>query len=238
MTPTFQNSLTPDIVVIGAGHAGCEAALAAARTGSSVLVVTPNLDRTGYMPCNPSIGGPGKSQLVAEVDALGGAMGEVADETALQTRRLNTSKGPAVQAIRHQVDKALYAMVMKERLETTTGIRLIQDEAIDIALDETGVCGVQLRSRGDVICRAVVVTAGTFLRGALIAGETRSAGGRAGEQADGDLARSLQAIGLSTRRFKTGTPPRIDGRTVDFSLMAAQESDDEPAWFSRSRYGR
>lgn len=224
----------PDLIVIGAGHAGCEAALAAARMGVHVLVVTPNLDRVGFMPCNPSIGGPGKSQLVAEIDAMGGAMAEVADETALQTRRLNTSKGPAVQAIRHQVDKTLYAMVMKARLESTPGLALIQDEVTDIRLVDGQVVGVLLRHGGEVAARAVVVTAGTFLRAAMIAGESRTSGGRAGDSADTALATSLAEIGLRTRRFKTGTPPRIDGRTVDFASLTMQNSDDAPAWLSRS----
>ena len=166
-----QNNRRPnsaDIVVIGAGHAGCEAALAAARMGQRVIVVTPNLDRVGFMPCNPSIGGPGKSHIVAEVDALGGAMAEVADTTAVQTRRLNTSKGPAVQAIRHQVDKTLYSMIMKQRLEEQDGLSLLQDEAIGLALDAGTVAGIELRSRGHIECGAVVVTAGTFLRAAMV----------------------------------------------------------------------
>ncbi|HQY31739.1 MAG TPA: tRNA uridine-5-carboxymethylaminomethyl(34) synthesis enzyme MnmG, partial [Thermomicrobiales bacterium] len=230
--PTSQ-SASYDVVIIGAGHAGCEAALAAARLGATVLVVTPNLDRIGFMPCNPSIGGPGKSQLVAEIDALGGAMAEVADTTALQTRRLNLSKGPAVQAVRHQVDKTLYAMVMKDRLETTPGISILQDDAIDLELAPGGVQTVQLRRGGRVPCRAAVVTAGTFLRAAMISGEDRIAGGRAGDGADSDLARSLTALGLRTRRFKTGTPPRIDGRTVHWPDLDLQLSDPGHEWLSR-----
>src|SRR4051794_26611439 len=180
-----------DLVIVGAGHAGCEAALAAARTGLRVLVVTPNLDRVGYMPCNPSIGGPAKSQLVAEIDALGGAMAEVADETALQTRRLNTSKGPAVQAVRHQVDKSLYAITMKQRLESAAGLTLLQDDSTDLILGANGITGVQLRMRGPVACRSVVVTAGTFLRAVMISGEGRNTGGRAGDSADSALAQAL-----------------------------------------------
>src|SRR4051794_35221074 len=165
-----------DVLVVGAGHAGCEAALAAARAGARVLVVTPNLDRIGFMPCNPSVGGPGKSQLVAEVDALGGAMAEIADATALQTRRLNTSKGPAVQAIRHQVDKSLYSILMKERLEMAAGVEIAQDEVIDVTLRDGEIAGARLRLRGEIACPVVVVTAGTFLRGAMISGESRIAG--------------------------------------------------------------
>jgi tRNA uridine 5-carboxymethylaminomethyl modification enzyme len=227
-TPEF------DVVVIGAGHAGCEAALAAARTGASVLVITPNLDRVGFMPCNPSIGGPGKSHIVAEVDALGGAMAEVADATAVLVRRLNTSKGPAVQAVRHQIDKSLYSIVMKQRLEEQPGVLLVQDEATGLEIRGQTVRSVHLRSRGVVPCRSIVVTAGTFLRAAMISGENRQTGARAGDSADQQLAANIQALGIGTRRFKTGTPPRIDGRTVDLSRLDLQPGDDEPSWLSRS----
>jgi tRNA uridine 5-carboxymethylaminomethyl modification enzyme len=232
-----QHDLRPnsaDVVVIGAGHAGCEAALAVARMGRRVVVVTPNLDRVGFMPCNPSIGGPGKSHIVAEVDALGGAMAEVADATAVQTRRLNTSKGPAVQAIRHQVDKSLYSMVMKQRLEEQDGLVLLQDEAIELALESNRVSGIVLRSRGHNACGAVIVTAGTFLRAAMVSGESRHAGARAGDPADRQFAENLQCLGIATRRFKTGTPPRIDGRTVNLSMLEAQYGDTGPTWLSRN----
>jgi len=242
MTPT---SISPhasaipayDVVVIGSGHAGCEAGLAAARAGARTLVVSPNLDRTGYMPCNPSIGGPGKTQIVAEVDALGGAMARVADRTAVQARELNTSKGPAVRAIRLQCDKSLYAMAMKEELETQDGLDLLQDEAIGLSLEQDGdrhiVTGVRLRLLGDVSARTVVVTAGTFLRARMIAGESRSDGGRAGDRADAQLASSIDAIGLRLRRFKTGTPPRIDARSVEVDRCVAQPGDDRPLFLSR-----
>ncbi|MDQ2682286.1 MAG: tRNA uridine-5-carboxymethylaminomethyl(34) synthesis enzyme MnmG [Chloroflexota bacterium] len=222
-----------DVLVVGAGHAGCEASLAAARAGATVLCVTPNLDRVGFMPCNPSVGGPGKSQIVAEIDALGGAMGEIADLTALQVRRLNTSKGPAVQAVRHQVDKSLYALAMKRRLEEQRGLALAQDEAVGFTIDVNGGFEVDLRTLGSIRCRSVVITAGTFLRAAMISGEGRTSGGRAGDRADTHLASSLVDLGIGVRRFKTGTPPRIDGRTVDFSELEVQPGDDMPSWFSR-----
>ena len=228
-----------DVVVIGSGHAGCEAGLAAARAGARTLVVSPNLDRTGYMPCNPSIGGPGKSQIVAEVDALGGAMARVADRTALQARELNTSKGPAVRAVRLQCDKALYAMAMKEELETQDGLDLLQDEAVGLVLEPDGsgdrqaVTGVHLRLLGQVTAHAVVVTAGTFLRARMIAGESRAEGGRAGDRADSRLAASIDTLGLRLRRFKTGTPPRIDARTVEVDRCVAQPGDDRPLHLSR-----
>ncbi len=233
----FSTNSSFDVVVIGAGHAGCEAGLAAARTGVSVLVVTPNLDRTGYMPCNPSIGGPGKSHLVAEVDALGGAMARCADTTSLHARLLNTSKGPAVQAIRSQQDKSLYAMTMKETLELQPNLTMLQDEVIGLELtngDLPRVAGVRCRQRGAISCQAVVVTAGTFLRAALIAGESRQAGGRAGDRADSALAEGLSSLGFKLRRLKTGTPPRIDGRTIDFEECELQESDLDNRWLSHS----
>ena len=226
-----------DIVVIGAGHAGCEAALAASRAGCRTLIITPNLDRVGYMPCNPSIGGPGKSHIVAEVEALGGEMGRAADRAALQIRTLNTSKGPAVQALRAQADKGLYALAMKEALEASPNLSLIQDEAIALhvgpASDRPRVTGVTCRSLGAVRAAAVIVTAGTFLRGAMISGESRFAGGRAGDRADQELSSSMSGLGMKLRRLKTGTPPRIDGRTVDFSNLEPQEGEDRPVWFSR-----
>ena len=240
--PTFSShrpatgvSTDVDVVVIGAGHAGCEAALAAARMGCRTLVVTPNLDRVGYMPCNPSIGGPGKSQIVAEVDALGGVMAEIADTVAMQIRLLNTSKGPAVQSLRAQVDKSLYAMLMKTRLEAQTHLTLLQDEAVGLVVDGTParrVVGVRLRSAGTVSCSAVVVTAGTFLRAVMIAGEDRQIGGRSGERSDDAMATTLAQMGIPTRRFKTGTPPRIDARTVNLDHAEPQLGDDVGRWFS------
>lgn len=225
-----------DVVVIGAGHAGTEAGLAAARAGARTLIVTPNLDRVGFMPCNPSIGGPAKSQIVAEVDALGGEMARVADATAMQARLLNTSKGPAVQAIRLQCDKSLYAIAMKETVELQANLALVQDEAVGLHLSTTGrpqITGVTLRNGGEISCQTVVVTAGTFLRARMVSGESSHAGGRAGDANDTALASSLADLGLRLKRFKTGTPPRLDARSIDIARCEAQPGDNDPRWISR-----
>ncbi len=223
-----------DVVIVGSGHAGCEAGLAAARAGCRTLVITPNLDRVGYMPCNPSIGGPGKSQIVAEVDAMGGAMARVADRTSLHVRILNTSKGPAVQAKRSQQDKNLYALAMKETLELQPNLELLQDEAIGLEIDSNDrVTGILCRSAGLIQARSVVITAGTFLRAAVISGESRTQGARAGDRADADLGAGLLALGFQLRRLKTGTPPRVDGTTLDLGETEAQDGSDTPVWLSR-----
>lgn len=240
---TIHPAMLYDVVVIGSGHAGCEAALAAARIGRSTLLIAPNLDRIGYMPCNPSIGGPGKSQIVAELDAMGGAMAEVADATAMQVRELNSSRGPAVRAVRVQCDKTMYSVVMKERLELQDRLDVLQDEATGLVVDrERGsqqVGGVSCRITGLVRTRSVVVTAGTFLRGKMIAGDVSMSGGRAGESADVHLAGAIGDIGFRTRRFKTGTPPRIDARSINYDKLVPQPGDDTPLWLSRAgQHGR
>ncbi|MEZ4573254.1 MAG: FAD-dependent oxidoreductase [Thermomicrobiales bacterium] len=232
-----------DVVVIGAGHAGCEAGLAAARTGASVLVLTPNLDRIGFMPCNPSIGGPAKGHIVADVDALGGHMAEAIDRTALQIRTLNTSKGPAVQALRAQADKALYAMSMKEALEAQPGLEVVQDSARRVTISRRAgapaVEAVETDLGTRYRCGAAVITAGTFLRGSMIAGEWKASGGRAGDAANTNLAMSIGDVGIRLRRLKTGTPPRIDARTIDFSQTEIQTGSEAPLWFSMTgRLGR
>jgi tRNA uridine 5-carboxymethylaminomethyl modification enzyme len=225
-----------DVVVIGAGHAGIEAALAAARSGSSTLILTPNLDRIGFMPCNPSIGGPAKGHLVRDIDALGGEMGRAIDRTAIQIRLLNTSKGPAVQALRAQADKTLYQMAMKEALELQERLTLRQELVKDIQItasnSERRVTSVTTDQGNCYLAGAVVVTAGTFFRGNMIAGEWRAPGGRAGDVASVELSSSLRDIQIQLRRLKTGTPPRVDARTVDFEQTKLQPGSEDPLWFS------
>lgn len=234
--PELQPRTNYDVIVIGSGHAGCEAALASARMGCRTLMLSPNLDRIGYMPCNPSIGGPGKSQIVSEVDALGGAMAQAADQTVMQIRQLNTSKGPAVRAIRAQCDKSLYGVAMKHILEGQPNLEIVQDEAVGLLVDGQSapqVAGIEARTLGRIRAAAVVITAGTFLRARMIAGEDRSSGGRAGDAADTRLSGSLADLGLGLRRFKTGTPPRLDVRSIDVSRTEPQFGDDVPLWLSR-----
>ncbi|HEX5502574.1 MAG TPA: tRNA uridine-5-carboxymethylaminomethyl(34) synthesis enzyme MnmG, partial [Thermomicrobiales bacterium] len=227
-----------DVIVVGGGHAACEAALAAAKTGCRTLLLTANLDTIAYMPCNPSIGGPAKGHLVREIDALGGAMGEVADRTALQIRRLNTGKGPAVQALRAQCDKRLYSSTMKEVLEAQPGLTLRQELVVDVPLDRAGseprVREVVTQAGNRYRCRAAVLTTGTFLRARMIAGGTVAPGGRAGEGPANELSATLGALGFRLRRLKTGTPPRIDGRSIDFAQAAIQPGSPTPLWFSEA----
>jgi tRNA uridine 5-carboxymethylaminomethyl modification enzyme len=227
---------TYDVIVIGGGHAACEAALAAARLGAQVLLLTANLDTIAYMPCNPSVGGPAKGHMVREIDALGGAMGEVTDRTAIQIRRLNSSKGPAVQALRAQCDKRLYSLTMKEVLEEQPNLTLRQESVVDVPLDLTGsapqVREVATQAGNRYGCRAAVLTTGTFLRARMIAGAMVAPGGRAGEGPANELSAALGALGFRLRRLKTGTPPRVDARSVDFRQTTLQPGSAEPLWFS------
>ena len=227
-----------DVIVIGGGHAACEAALAAARMGAATLLLTANLDTIAYLPCNPSIGGPAKGNLVREIDALGGAMGEVTDRTAIQIRLLNSSKGPAVQALRAQCDKRLYSMTMKEVLEEEPRLTLRQELVVDLPLDlggsEARVDEVVTQGGNRYRCRAAVLTTGTFLRARMIAGETVAPGGRAGEGPANELSASLGKLGFQLRRLKTGTPPRIDARTIDFAQTTLQPGSSTPLWFSQA----
>ncbi len=219
-----------DAVVIGAGHAGAEAALALARTGLSTVLMTLNLDSIGFMPCNPSVGGTAKGHLVREIDALGGQMGVTADECALQVRMLNAGKGAAVQSLRAQVDKNKYHRRMKQVLEHTKNLRIVQAEAAEI-LTDTGsplpcVTAVRTTYGGIFKCRAVVVATGVYLNSDTITGKFATKSGPNGFQSATRLTKSLIKLGYKVRRFKTGTPARLDGRTVDFSQMERQDGED------------
>jgi len=211
-----------DVIVIGAGHAGCEAALVAARLGSRVLLVTANLDSIALLPCNPSVGGPGKSQLVRELAVFDGAMPKVVDKTLVQIRRLNTSKGPAVQSLRAQVDRRMYRRVMAKVLERQPGLEVREGVITEIAVDDRGVCGVWTQTGRFWEARAVVLTAGTYLNALLHYGKVHFPGGPNGQRTFSELSRSLEKLGFRLRRFKTGTPPRVDGRTLNYEVMDPQ----------------
>ena len=217
---------TPRVIVIGGGHAGTEAAMAAARMGADVLVITSSLDTIGQMSCNPAIGGVAKGTVVREVDALGGVMGRAADRATIQFRMLNRSKGPAVWAPRAQCDRTLYRRAVRSILEEQQRITITQGTVSCLAIDRARVVGVVCSDRRRFTADAVVLTAGTFLRGRIHMGTlTRIAAGRAGDAAVVDVAEQLETLGLAVRRFKTGTPPRVDGRTVDFGRTERQDGD-------------
>ena len=252
-----------DVAVVGAGHAGCEAAMAAARMGLRTALITMNLDLIAQMSCNPAVGGVAKGHLVREVDALGGIMGEVADAVAIQFRLLNTSRGPAVWSPRAQCDKQLYRVKMREVLEAQPGLHIRQAEAVDLVLEDAGhlgiedasqvsearsfdelrtssgaprrlrrVLGLKLRDGRRLIAGATIITTGTFLNGLIHCGEERYPAGRSGEPASVLLGEALRRLGLRTCRLKTGTPPRLDGRTIKWDAFEEQPGDAEPTPFS------
>jgi tRNA uridine 5-carboxymethylaminomethyl modification enzyme len=221
-----------DVIVIGAGHAGCEAALAAARMGCRTLLLTINLDAVALMPCNPAIGGPAKGHLVREVDALGGQMGKVIDRTKIQVRMLNTAKGPAVHALRAQADKWVYQKVMRTVLEDTPNLHLQQAMVEKIQVRAGRIRGVVTQNGAAYQADAVVITTGTYLRGRIILGAVQYPGGPNGQLAATKLSASLKKLGIELLRFKTGTPPRIDRDSIDFSKTTIQPGDEEPLYFS------
>jgi tRNA uridine 5-carboxymethylaminomethyl modification enzyme len=223
---------TFDVIVIGAGHAGCEAASAAARIGCETALVTINLDLIGQMSCNPAIGGIAKGHVVREIDALGGIMGRVIDRTGIQFRLLNRSRGPAVQSPRAQADRSLYRTEMRRVLEATPNLELRQGLVIDLITENNRVTGVELQDSRRLGAKAVVVATGTFLNGTVHAGRQTFSAGRAGEPASIELAESLRQAGFPVGRLKTGTPPRLDGRTVDWDAFEPQAPDDKPVAFS------
>jgi tRNA uridine 5-carboxymethylaminomethyl modification enzyme len=223
-----------DVIVIGGGHAGCEAASAAARLGANTALLTLNLDLIGQMSCNPAIGGIGKGHLVREIDALGGIMGRVIDRTGIQFRLLNRSRGPAVQAPRAQADRTLYRVEMRRTLEATPNLSLRQGLVTDLLVDKDRVCGVELQDARRLGAKAVIVATGTFLNGQIHTGRRTYAGGRTGEPPSVELAQALKRLGFPVGRLKTGTPPRLDGRTIDWDAFEPQPPDERPVPFSFS----
>src|SRR5688572_12221756 len=263
---TIQDMDAYDVIIVGAGHAGCEAALAAARMGQRTLLLTLNLDTVALMPCNPSVGGPAKGHAVREIDALGGEMARNTDRTSIQIRMLNMRKGPAVQVPRAQCDKKMYALSMKTVLETTPNLHLKQGsvsglilepaqpgaqqeqiaptlshtaEAAEVALRAPGrrlrVVGITTSGGRQYRAHAVVLTTGTFLRGRIISGQFTAPAGRAGESPSVQLSEVLGELSFPLMRLKTGTPPRIDARTIDFSLTETQPGSPTPLYFSSER---
>ena len=221
-----------DVVVIGGGHAGCEAAAAAARIGANTALVTMKSSDIGIMSCNPAIGGLGKGHLVREIDALGGLMALAADDAGIQFRLLNKKKGPAVQGPRAQADRKLYQSSMSMRLLGIKGLHLIEGEVVDLLVDDYRVCGVMLADGVDLSAQSVVITSGTFLNGRIHIGTDNRSGGRVGDKASNLLADRIKDIGLHIGRLKTGTPPRIDGRTIAWDKVEKQPGDEEPVMFS------
>src|SRR3982074_2473604 len=221
-----------DVVIVGGGHAGCEAARACARLGLRTAMITMNLDLIAQMSCNPAIGGIAKGHLVREIDALGGIMGEVTDAVGIQFRLLNTSRGPAVWSPRAQCDKKLYRQRMKEVLEAEPNLQIKQAEVAALIVANKRVSGVKLRDGRNLAAGAVIVTTGTFLNGLAHVGESQYTCGRNGEAPSQLLGDELRSLGMQRTRLKTGTPPRLDGRTIDYSRFEPQQGDVVPTPFS------
>lgn len=229
----MDSTQTYDVIVVGGGHAGTEAACVAARKGANTLLVTQSLDTLGQMSCNPAIGGIGKGHLVREIDAMGGIMGRAIDRAGIQFRTLNESKGPAVRATRAQADRTLYRQAVRQLLDEQPGLALFQDSIEDLIVENNQVCGVKTRLGLELRAKAVVLTVGTFLGGKIHIGEHQREGGRAGDAPSNALAARLRELPLRVGRLKTGTPPRIDARSIDFSALAEQPGQTPAPYFSR-----
>ena len=223
-----------DVIVIGAGHAGCEAASASARLGAETALVTINLDLIGQMSCNPAVGGIAKGHVVREIDALGGIMGRIIDRTGIQFRLLNRSRGPAVQSPRAQADRSLYRIEMRRVLEATSNLHLRQGTVVNLITENNKVIGVEMQDTRRLRAEAVIVATGTFLNGTIHTGQQTFSAGRAGEPASIELAQALRSLGFPVGRLKTGTPPRLDGRTIDWDAFEPQLADEKPVAFSFS----
>ncbi len=223
-----------DIVVVGAGHAGCEAAAAAANLGSRVLLITMDMTKIAQMSCNPAMGGIAKGQIVREIDALGGYSGIVSDRTAIQFRMLNRSKGPAVWSPRTQNDRALFTLEWRRMLENTPNLDFFQDMVKGLMVKNDRICGVKTGMGMEIKCKAVILTNGTFLNGIIHIGEKQFGGGRIGEKAASGITENLMQLGFKGGRMKTGTPPRLDGRSIDYAKMEEQKGDENPGKFSFS----
>lgn len=229
----MDSTQTYDVIVVGGGHAGTEAASVAARMGANTLLVTQSLDTLGQMSCNPAIGGIGKGHLVREIDAMGGIMGRAIDRAGIQFRTLNESKGPAVRATRAQADRTLYRQAVRQLLDEQPGLALFQDSIEDLIVKDSQVCGVKTRLGLELRAKAVVLTVGTFLGGKIHIGEHQREGGRAGDAPSNALAARLRELPLRVGRLKTGTPPRIDARSIDFPALAEQPGQTPAPYFSR-----
>ncbi len=221
-----------DVIVVGGGHAGADAAHAAARMGAQTALVTLKKAGIGVMSCNPAIGGLGKGHLVREIDALDGLMGRVADKAGIQFRLLNRRKGPAVQGPRAQADRNIYRDSMRAEIEVTENLSVVEGEVVDFLMQGDAVCGVRLVDGSEMSSHAVVLTTGTFLRGVIHIGDVSRPGGRIGDDASIKLAQRMDNFGLSLGRLKTGTPPRLSSKTINWDVLEMQPGDDEPAMFS------